>query len=156
MAYQPIQQLPATQNTAMAATQISQEEANKAVIQRFYEEGVNQKNMGALEDIFDVNLVVHDLDYEADGGDLGEMLLTGLPDVKATVSLWVIQNDLVTAVATFSGTHLGEYIGIAPTGNPVTFSVIDIWRIKDGKVIELWHNVPTADQMEQISDPPAQ
>jgi len=76
--------------------------------------------------------------------------------LRPRLSLWVIQNDLVTAVATFSGTHLGYYNGTAPTENPVTFSVIDIWRIKGGKVIELWHNVPTADQMEQISDPPAQ
>jgi predicted ester cyclase len=66
------------------------------------------------------------------------------------VDLWVIEGDLLTAVVTVSGTHLGELMGVAPTGNKVTWSHIDIWRIKDGKIVEVWHNFPTADILEQI------
>lgn len=151
VACQPIQALPKAKAASTTSVLSSDEVANKAVIQRFYEEVVNQKHMDALGELFDANLVIHDLDYGADNtGDLGEMLLTGLPDVKVTISLWVVQDDLVTAVATYRGTHTGEFIGVAPTGNPVTFSLIDIFRVKDGKAIELWHNVPVADEMEQI------
>jgi len=153
-ACQPVQRLPETQTAAAASTQTPLEQANQAVVQRFYEEVVNQKHMNVLDEVFDANMVAHDLDFGADGGDLAGVL-TSLPDVKATVSLWVVKDDLVTAVVTFSGTHKGELLGIVPTGKAVTFSLIDIWRIKDGKVIELWHNVPNNDILEQISPPPA-
>lgn len=129
-----------------------QEAANKAVVQRFYTEVVDQKNLDALKEIFDAKMVAHDLDFGAHGGDLGGVL-TGLPDVKTKISLWVIKNDLVTAVVTFSGTHKGTLLGIAPTGKPVTFSLIDIWRVKNGKLVEIWHNVPNSDILAQIKSP---
>jgi hypothetical protein len=51
-----------------------------------------------LNELFDAKgIVAHDLDFLAQGGDLAGVL-TGLPDVKATVSLWVIEGDLVTLV----------------------------------------------------------
>lgn len=129
-----------------------QEAANKAVVQRFYTEVVDQKNQDALKEIFDAKMIAHDLDFGAHGGDLGGVL-TGLPDVKTKISLWVIKDDLVTAVVTFSGTHKGTLLGIAPTGKPVTFSLIDIWRVKNGKLVEIWHNVPNSDILAQIKPP---
>ncbi len=150
-ACQFLPKLPASQSASAASVQISTKEANKAVVQRFYEEVVNQKNMGALDEINAPNFVVHDLGPQ---GDLGGVL-TGMPDVKATISLWVVEDDLVTAVVTFKGTHTGTLLGVAPTGKPVTFSIIDIWRVKDGKLAELWHNVPNNDILVQISPPAA-
>lgn len=148
-ACQPIQRLPETKAAAAASAQTALEQANQAVVQRFYEEVVSQKKLAALDELFDPNMVNHDLDFGAEGGDLGGVL-TGLPDVQATVSLWVIEGDLVTAVVTFSGTHQAELLGVAATGNPVTFSLIDIWRVKDGKLTDIWHNVPNSDILEQI------
>ena len=58
---------------------------------------------------------------------------------------WTIDGDLVTAVVTVSGIHQARLIGVAPTGNKVTWSSIDVW-----------HNVPVADILEQIGTPPAQ
>jgi predicted ester cyclase len=68
----------------------------------------------------------------------------------------VVEGDLVTTQVTFRGTHQGEFLGVAPTGKPMTFSIIDIWRVQNGKITELWHNVPVADILEQIGGPPAQ
>ena len=39
---------------------------------------------------------------------------------------------------TWRGTHLGEYEGIAPTGKHVTRSMIQIFHVKDGKLLEEW------------------
>ena len=38
--------------------------------------------------------------------------------------------------STVTGTHKGEYRGLAPTGKKITFTVVDIWRIVNGKVVE--------------------
>jgi predicted ester cyclase len=34
---------------------------------------------------------------------------------------------------TFRGTHTGEFLGVPPTGRDVSFDVIDILRLEDGK-----------------------
>ena len=39
---------------------------------------------------------------------------------------------------------------MAPTGKQITWSLIDLWRVEDGKVTELWHNIPNNDILEQI------
>jgi predicted ester cyclase len=131
------------------------ETANKAVVQRFYDEVFTQKKMAVLDEVFDPNMVVHDLDVggELPGQGLPE-LLTAFPDMKATVNLWVIEDDLVTAYMTYNGTHQAEFLGVAATGKAVTASIIDIFRVKDGKVVELWHNIPNEDILEQIQSAP--
>jgi predicted ester cyclase len=131
------------------------EAANKAVVQRFYDEVFTQKKMAVLDEVFDPNMVVHDLDVggELPGGGLPETL-AAFPDVKATVNLWVIEDDLVTAYMTYNGTHQAEFLGVAATGKAVTASIIDIFRVKDGKVVELWHNIPNEDILEQIQSTP--
>jgi predicted SnoaL-like aldol condensation-catalyzing enzyme len=41
-------------------------------------------------------------------------------------------------------------------GKTVTWSIIELWRISDNKVVELWHNVPNDDILEQIGSLKAQ
>jgi predicted ester cyclase len=65
------------------------------------------------------------------------------------------QDDLVMAMVTYNGTHKGTFIGVAPTGKAVTWSIIDLWRVKDGKTLELWHNVPNDDILDQLGAAPA-
>ena len=151
-ACQPIQPLSETKAVAAASAQTPLEEANKAVVQRFYEEVFTQKKMAVLGEIFDANLVIHDLDV---GGELGGATLladtlTAFPDVKATINLWVVEGDLVTAYVTYVGTHQVEFLGVAPTDKVVTWSIIDIMRVQNGRIAELWHDVPNGDILEQI------
>jgi C-1 hydroxylase len=43
-----------------------------------------------------------------------------------------------------TGTHTGEFMGLAPTGNKITIRVIDIYRITNGKIV--WcRRIPTPD-----------
>lgn len=151
-ACQPIQRLPETEAAAAASAQTTLEQANQSVVQRFYDEVFTQKKMAVLGEIFDANLVIHDLDV---GGELGgatllEDTLTAFPDVKATINLWVVEGDLVTVYVTYVGTHQAEFLGVAPTGKVVTWSIIDIMRVQNGRITELWHDVPNGDILEQI------
>lgn len=151
-ACQPIQRLPDTKPAAAASALTSLEQANQAVAQRFYDEVFTQKKMAVLGEIFDANLVIHDLDV---GGELGgatllEDTLTAFPDVQATINLWVVEGDLVTAYVTYVGTHQAKFLGVASTGKVVTWSIIDIMRVQNGRITELWHDVPNGDILEQI------
>lgn len=146
------------QSEAAASTETPLEQANKAVVQRFYEEVVNQKKVEVFKEVFDPKMTEHSLGF---GPQLfrDTDLFAGFPDQHLTVDLWVVENDLVTAVVTVSGTQTGEFIGIAPTGKTVTFSQIDVWRVQDGKITDVWHNFASADILQQVGYtlvPPAQ
>lgn len=157
-ACQPVQMLPATQTTGAVSAATKKEDASKAVVQRLYEEVMNQKQLNVADEIFDANVVDHN--GGPNGGEAAKagvaVVLTGLPDLQVTADLWVIEGDLVTARATFSGTQTGELMGVAPSGKPVTWTHIDIHRVQNGKITDIWHNIPVSDILHQIQeDPPA-
>jgi predicted ester cyclase len=87
-------------------------------------------------------------DY-VDFGAMGEMhgqqgfvdLITGwraaFPDVQVEPVDIVEEGDMAAWRVVGSGTHLGELMGIAPTGRRVTLSGIDIGRrAPDGRALE--------------------
>jgi predicted ester cyclase len=66
-------------------------------------------------------------------------LLTAFPDLEVTPDFIVAEGDMVMALATFTGTHQAEFLGVPATGKQISWSHVDINRIQDGKVVEAWH-----------------
>lgn len=147
-ACQPIQQLSETKTVAAASAQTPLEQANQAVVQRFYDEVVNKKNLAVFAEVFDPKMVEHSLGIGLVLTDTE--VLAAFPDLHLTVDFWVVEGDLVTAVVTTRGTHQAAFMGVAPTGNPISWSSIDIWRVKDGKITDVWHDVPNEDILQQV------
>lgn len=65
-------------------------------------------------------------------------LWAAFPDLQATIHDQVAEGDKVVTRKTLSGTHDGPFLGAPPTGNHVSFEVIDILRLANGKVVERW------------------
>ncbi len=63
---------------------------------------------------------------------------TAFPDLSITVEDMIAEGDRVAARVTMRGTHLGEFMGVAPTGKPVEVRAIDMFRIANGKIVEHW------------------
>lgn len=61
------------------------------------------------------------------------------------------KGNLVFDHWTLRAVHSGEFLGVAPTGREVEFSGTDVFRMKDGKISEIWHIEEIARLMEQIS-----
>ena len=53
------------------------------------------------------------------------------------------------------GTHQGELMGVAPTGNRVEITGIQISRISGGKIAEEWVNYDAMSMMQQIGAIPS-
>lgn len=47
--------------------------------------------------------------------------------------------DQVVVRYTFTGVNSGSFMGVAPTTKEVTYSGIDIYRITDGKISQMWY-----------------
>ena len=61
----------------------------------------------------------------------------GLPDVHFTLERQVVDGDIVAVRWTLTGTHLGEFLGVMPTGRRVTDVGADLFRIADGQILEI-------------------
>jgi predicted ester cyclase len=57
---------------------------------------------------------------------------------RMTVDEIIAENDRVMVRWTFSGTHVGKYSGLPPTDKDVIYSGINIFRIANGKIAEIW------------------
>jgi steroid delta-isomerase-like uncharacterized protein len=58
------------------------------------------------------------------------------PDVSVQIDEIVADGDRVAVATTFTGTHEGELMGVAPTGRRVSVTGIDIVRVTGGKIVE--------------------
>ena len=59
-------------------------------------------------------------------------------DWRMTIDELIGEGDRIMVRWTFHGTHQGELSGLPPTHKPVTYSGINIFRIADGKIAEIW------------------
>lgn len=60
------------------------------------------------------------------------------PDGQIAIDDIVAEGDRVVACWTFRGTHQGEYFGVPPTGQTITYSGVNGFRIKDNQLVESW------------------
>ena len=117
-------------------------EANKALIRRLFEEGFHSGKLAVVDGIFHPNFVDRSTPEQPPGTegvkDYISMVRTGFPDISITIEDLVAEEERVVVRTTLRGTHLGEYEGIAPTSKQVTRSMIQIFHVKDGKLLEEW------------------
>ena len=57
---------------------------------------------------------------------------------------------MVAGPLTVRGTHQGEFMGITPTGNEVTWTETHVARFENGKLVEHWGNSDDLGMMQQI------
>ena len=129
-------------------------EQNKAIRRQAYE-AVNQKNLDALDEVTASDVINHSArPGQAPGLEGVKQLFSSLhaafPDFRIDVEDMIAEGDKVVARVTGSGTHQGEFMGIAPTGNRVELSAIDIARIAEGKIVEHWSNSDQLGMMRQL------
>jgi steroid delta-isomerase-like uncharacterized protein len=70
--------------------------------------------------------------------------------LNVTVDDIMADKDKVTARFTARGIHKGEFMGLPPTGKAITMTGIEIFRVKDGKITELWGEVNLMGLMQQL------
>jgi hypothetical protein len=68
-------------------------------------------------------------------GMIGE---EAFPDRADRILEVIASGDRVCAVWEVTGTHRGEFHGIAPTGANVRLTEVGLWRIEGGKIAESW------------------
>ena len=81
--------------------------------------------------------------------------LGAFPDVTATVEDLLADGDKVIARVSYRGTHQGAFLGIPPTGKPITVMGINIFRIANGQLVEHWGLTDRISALRQLGVVPA-
>ena len=113
----------------------------KQFMQRFVQETLNQKNLDVLNEMVAEDFVEH-VPFPGQGpGREGlryaiTTLLSAFPDMKWTVEEQIAEGEKVVSRFTMTGTHQGEFLGIAATGRPIQVwgMVLDV--VREGKFAE--------------------
>ena len=115
---------------------------NKALARRVFDEIMSQGQLRLLDEIFAPGVVAHDPGRLMRGaGEIKQgfaALRAAFPDLHFTVEDMVAEGDKVAVRYTGRGTQHGAFQGIAPTGKPMSYTGILIWRFADGKIAEHW------------------
>jgi len=119
-------------------------EENKAIV-RGVIEAENKHNPALMDEFIALDFVSDpDTPAEVRGLESLKQIYTqyykGFPDLIGTIEDIIAEGDEVWVRYTGTGTHTGEFMGIAPTGKKVTLKAFCIYRIVDTKVVE-WRQV---------------
>jgi len=55
-------------------------------------------------------------------------------DLKVTTDALIIDGNRVVQVMTTEGTHIGEFLGLPPTGKPFRLSVVLLHELREGRI----------------------
>jgi steroid delta-isomerase-like uncharacterized protein len=131
-------------------------EENKALIRRFYEEVWDRGNTNFAFEVFVDDYVRHDfrptdtLPGPAGQKKIADDFRAAFPDLEVKVDLIIGEQDFVVGRWTATGTHLGSWGALEPTGRRATFSAANIFRLEDGKVAEIWNHRDDLGLREQL------
>ena len=140
----------------------AQETSNKATAMRL----LDAMNSGDLEfmsrtadEIFEPDVRQHS-PVEATGVQaikemVFERLYRAFPDLHITLEDMIEEGDKVAVKDLVTGTHLGEFNGLPPTGKSVSYREIFIARFANGRIAEAWGVVDVFTQMKQLGVIPA-
>lgn len=104
-------------------------EANKRLVRRLVEEAVGQRNVDVLDEIAAG-------EFAAAAKRWVSPFRSAFPDFQMEVVELVAEGDTVVGHFRCSGTHSGEWLGVAPTGR--RFEGIDeiyVFRVADGRLV---------------------
>ena len=115
----------------------------KSIYQRFAD-AVNRRDLDALDQIFDPELINHGADPDEPRGayhfkQVFRNFIAACPDLQVTIEDSITKDDKLVVRWTDTGTHTGApLLGVPATGKQIILTGIEILRIHDGKIVERW------------------
>ena len=119
-------------------------EANKVTVRRLIEEVFNGGHLETIDEL-----------YAPELAPVARRWITpfraSFPDVHMEIVELIAEGDKVVGRFTCSATHLGDWLGHAPTGR--RFERVDevaIFRLREGKILHAWSLEDTLARLRQL------
>ncbi len=127
----------------------------KALMRHWIDES-NRGNAAALaatEEVCAPNIIVHGIAESAGLENYRRFMneaRNAFPDIQIELHDMIVEGDKVAIRFTETGTHKGAFMGIPATDKKVTVRGVEIDRIVDGKVVEIWSGLDVLGLMQQL------
>ncbi len=123
--------------------------------QKRFGDAVNTGNLQEFYALVADSSIDHDPAPDQEPGPNGyivffTMMRTAFPDFKLTVEQLVADEENVAFAYTATGTHKGDFMGIAPTGKSINIRGMQISKFEGGKMIERWGSTDELGLLKQI------
>jgi predicted ester cyclase len=146
----------ATDDLLGLKAQLTQDEANVAVVQRV-SDAVNGHRYDELDELFGESFVDHNPAWNVESlEELKGIIITAHEALDFTANLdglYPAEGQRVIMHITFTGRHVGRFFGVEPTGKAVSWTSVEVYRLEDGKVVERWTQADTTGLMAQLGVP---
>ena len=118
-------------------------EAAKTIVRRNTEEVQGGGDFALFDELFADDFVDHTPQPGTAPDKEGVRLLyttlrEAFPDFRPEIGWQTVDGELVTTYKVYYGTHLGTFLGVAPTGRSIHFETVDAMRVRDGKITDHW------------------
>jgi steroid delta-isomerase-like uncharacterized protein len=129
---------------------------NRVAVQRYFDEVWNQGKLEVLDQLLAEDYVNHSSSLPGSPpGPAGvkpivAAMRRAFPDLHYRIDQLVTTDAAVAARVTLSGTHRGDFFGIAPTGKRFEVTQTNIERFRDGKIVEHWRNTDELSLLRQL------
>ena len=131
----------------------------KKLNDQFYEQVFRSRNVNAVDNLLTDDFIEHTpapgqgTDRKAAKDFIGQML-QAFPDLDFSIDNQIAEGDTVSAVATMTGTHRGEFMGVPATGRKISVQTLDTGKVRGGKFSEHWGLVDVPSMMAQLGVAP--
>jgi len=120
-------------------------EANKQLIQRLFEEVINNYRTEPLDELFLPGSLI-----AGSFKDSTVLVRTAFPNARVTVDHMLAEDDQVAIVFTVAGENTGSFMGHPPTGQSILFTGIHYYQIKNGHIRTARYEHDLLGLMEQL------
>ena len=118
-------------------------DANKAVVQRLYDDLFNRGRLAVADELVAADCINYTALPGTPTGPEGlrqavALLRAAFPDGRLVLEDLIGEDERVAARLVFRGTHQGQSWGIAPTGRRVVQAQMHFLRLVGGQIVEHW------------------
>lgn len=132
---------------------------NKAIARRLYEEVWNERKIEIIDKLLSPSHALHE--PNAADSQIGPQaykatvmrFLAGFPDLNFSIQDVISENNKLVVSWVLSGTHQGDFYGVAATNKKVSVEGITIHQIENGKILDSyasWDRLGLMRQLEAV------
>ncbi len=128
--------------------------------QKKFGAAINSGNLKAINELMTADVQDHDPAPDQGKGrqgfiDFFTKFRQAFPDLEVAVDQMVTDEENVAIAYTVTGTHEGDFMGVAPTGKKIKARGMQIARFEEGRIAERWGSTDELGILKQLGQAPA-
>lgn len=133
-------------------------ELSRSVVTRFFEDVLIGHDLESLREVASPDILIHPTAMPCEASHYGiegiggwlEESWRAFPDLTIVDYHTVAQGDIVAVRWKARGTSKGDFLMLRPTGEPVEYTGVSMYRLEDDKIAEIWETRNTLGIMLQL------